>query len=96
MDLGGAHILVSCKHTDAESFRVTKGHLREVQRACTGEQEPAMAIEVGGEVFVIQRAGDWIASRTSDAAQFIEPSKADKKRARSRIPVLLRGDNDED
>jgi hypothetical protein len=94
MDLNGAAILVSCKHTDAESFRVTKGHLREIQRACTGEQEPALAIDVDGEVFIVQRAGDWIASRTSDAAQFIEPSKADAKRARSKVPVLLRGDDD--
>lgn len=90
MDLNGESILVSCKHTDADSFRVTKGHLREIQKACVGEQEPVMAIDVNGEVYIVQRAGDWIASRTSEA-NFIEPAKADIKRARARVPVLLRG-----
>lgn len=91
MDINGAEILVSCKHTDADSFRVTKGHLREIQKACVGEQEPVMAIDVNGEVYIVQRAGDWIASRTSEAS-FITPNKSDVKRARTRVPILLRGD----
>lgn len=90
MDLGDASVLVSCKHTQAQSFRVEKGHLREIQSHCVGEQEPVMAIDVDGEIFIVQRAGDWIAGRTEEGGRFIEPSRSEIKRRTARIPALLR------
>ncbi len=90
MDLGDAHILVSCKHTDKNSFSVGRDHLREVRLACRGDQEPALAVSVAGEVYVIQRAGDWLAGRTKEPT--IEPRKDDVKRASARVPGLLRDD----
>lgn len=91
MDLGGSQILISCKHTDAQSFRVEKRHLSEIQRACSGGQEPALAIDVDGEVYVLQRAGDWMAARTEDSTKFIQPQKAAMKRETVRVPGILRG-----
>ncbi len=92
MDLGGSQVLISCKHTNAQSYRIEKQHLREIQRYCSGMQEPAMAIDIDGEVYVLQRAGDWIASRTEEATRFIQPQKAEMKRATASVPGLLRGE----
>jgi hypothetical protein len=92
LDLGGDTIMIECKHTDASSYRMTKGLLRKIQRFCSGGQEPALAVDIDGEVYVIQKAGDWIASRTVDASKFIQPQKGDIKRATGKIPALMRGD----
>lgn len=97
MDLGDSSILVSCKHTDAESFRLTAAHMREVQAACVGEQEPVEAISVRGEVYVVQRLGDWLAARSKPAeAAFIKPGKSAVKRATAKVPALLRQTEDEE
>lgn len=92
MDVATGHVLFSCKWTGSQSFRVEKGHMREIQGHCEGDQEPALAISVGGEVYVVQRAGDWLAGRTKEDSAFIEPSKADIKRLTARVPALLRGE----
>lgn len=96
MDLGDGSVLVSCKHTRAGSFRVTKSHLREIQSYCTGTQEPVEAIDVDGEVYIVQRAEDWLAARTTTEGRFLEPSRAEIKRRTARIPSLLRETQHED
>lgn len=96
MDVSTGSLLVSCKHTDASSFRVTKGHMREIQKECQGEQEPVLAIDVDGEVYIVQRAGDWLAARTAAAGtEYISSSKADVRRATAKVPALLRGLDEE-
>lgn len=97
MDLAGANVLISCKHTEHQSFRVEKGHLNEIRRACVGDQEPVMAIDVDGEIFIVQRAGDWVANMTKEGgAAFIDPSKAEARRRASRLPALFRSTEDQE
>lgn len=96
MDVGTSHVLFSCKHTDHQSFRVTKDLFRELIDAISGpggigsESEPALAISVDGEIFVVQRADDWVRGRTEDGMGFIRPDKGTEKRRRAKLPAMLR------
>lgn len=96
MDVGDTAILWSCKHTDKESFAVSKALFREVEEAITGQGGiggstiPGLATSVDGEVIVSMRAEDLLRLLNSDAARYVVPSKGEQKRARARIPALLR------
>lgn len=98
LDVGDSTFLFSCKHTTAESFRVSKELLREIDQAITGQGGvggdviPAMAVAIdnGGEVVVSLRAEDLLRIIQSDSAKYITPSRGEQKRNRARIPNLLR------
>lgn len=89
-DLGSGAMLGECKHTTHQSFSVTKALFRKLLASCRGEQEPFMAIDVDGEIFIVQRAGDWIASRTEEGRRFFAEQRSEAKRQTSRTPLLLR------
>lgn len=90
-DLAGHGMRGELKHTDKQSFSVSRELISKLLSACGVDEEPFWAIDIDGEVLVVQRAGDWIAARTAPAeAQFIQPSKSAVKRASSRVPALLR------
>jgi hypothetical protein len=99
MDIGGAEILWSCKHTDNESFRMAKSLMREVQDAIIGQGGiggstiPGMAISVDGEVYCTIRAEDFL-RLIQEEVKFVQPSKGEAKRQRAKIPKLL-ADSDE-
>ena len=96
MDVGDGSILWSCKHTDHESFSLSKKLMREVQDAIKGGSEiPGIAVSVDGEVFVTLRAEDFLRIVQSDAATYVTPSKATQKRARAKVPTLLRDEDEE-
>jgi len=96
----GGSILWSCKHTEDQSFRMTKGLMREAQEAILGQGGvggqtiPGMAISVDGEVFVTLRAEDFMALYQKDG-KWIPKSKGEEKRARSKIPSILRNEKGE-
>jgi hypothetical protein len=96
MDVGDGSILWSCKHTDHESFSISTGLMREAQQAITGpggvggETLPGLAVSVGGEAYVTLRAEDFLRLFKTAATGYIEPSKGEAKRARARLPGLLR------
>jgi len=98
MDVGDGSILWSCKHTDRESFSLSRQLMREAQEAITGpggvggQTMPGLATSIDGEVFVTLRAEDFLRLISSPQARYIEPSKGEQKRARARIPSLLRDD----
>jgi hypothetical protein len=100
LDVGDGSILWSCKHTDAESFRLSKATMREVEEAINGQGGiggtilPGIATSVDGEVYCTLRAEDLLRILQSDAAKYIVPSKGEQKRSRARLPALLR-DEDE-
>lgn len=102
LDVGTSHVLFSCKHTDHQSFRVTKDLMREAVTAINGpggsggETEPGLAISVDGEIFVVQRAGDWLRGRTEEGMAFIKPDKGEAKRRRSKVPSMMRDLDDHD
>jgi hypothetical protein len=96
MDVGDGTILWSLKHTDAESFRVTQGLMREVIDAINGpggvggDVIPGLAISVQGEIYTVLRADDLIAMLTSDEVGYIRPSKGEAKRRRARVPNMFK------
>lgn len=101
LDVGDGSILWSCKHTDAESFRITKDLMREVQTAIAGpggvggDTIPGLAVSVDGEAYVTLRAEDFLRLFKTAGTGYIEPSKGEAKRARSRLPALLREETDD-
>lgn len=101
LDVADSQILWSCKHTDAESFRVSRPVMKEAQEAVTGQGGvggkiiPGLAYRTGdGELYVTLLAEDFLRLAESGDIQYVEPSKANAKLARSRVPQLLRSDPD--
>lgn len=84
-------VLFSLKHTDAKSFSVTKDLMREAVREAKGEQEAVLAVSVQGEVFIVQRAAEWIEARKDKSkTAFIPQTKSELKTKSSRVPYMLR------
>jgi hypothetical protein len=95
LDVGDGAITFSCKWTSKPSFSVTKDLLREADNAVyqNGDNSiPALAISVdnGAETLVVLRASDLLRILASDSAQYIVPTKAAQKRAKSLLPGILR------
>jgi hypothetical protein len=96
LDVGDNNMLVSCKHTDSESFRVHKHLMKEAQEAINGpggiggDAIPALAVSVQGETFVTLRAEDMLRLINSEHAVHMTPSKGEQKRRTAAIPNLLR------
>ena len=99
MDIGQAEILWSCKHTDNESFRMSKNLMREVQQAITGQGGvggstiPGMAVSVDGEIYCTIRAEDFL-RLMQEEVKFVQPSKGEAKRQRAKVPKLLADEED--
>lgn len=102
LDVGDGSILWSCKHTDAASFSITRELLREAQQAVSGQGGVggdtipglAVAIDGGAEVVVALRAEDFLRLLQTSARAYIQPTKGEVKRQRSRLPALLRDGDD--
>lgn len=96
LDVGDGSILWSCKHTDSESFSMTKKLMREAEDAINGPGGvggttlPGIATSLDGDVYVTLRAEDFLRIVQSDAVTYVTPSMGAQKRARSKIPALLR------
>lgn len=96
LDVADSTILWSCKSTDAQSFRLSRDTMREPQEAINGpggiggSTIPGVATSVDGEVFVTLRAEDFLRLADSGELRYNESSKANAKRARSKVPGLLR------
>lgn len=100
LDVNDASILWSCKHTEDQSFRVSKELMREAETAVIGqggiggETIPGIATSVQGEVYITLHAEDFLRLFQQDS-KWIPKSKGEEKRARSRIPSLLRDQEEE-
>lgn len=104
LDVKDASILWSCKHTDDASFRLSSELMSEAQQAILGQGGiggdtiPGIATSVQGDVYVTLRAEDFLRLMQEEGAgKWIPKSKGEEKRARSRIPSILRDqerDND--
>lgn len=96
LDVGDGTILWSCKHTDKESFRISSALMREAEQAIYGPGGigggaiPGIAVSVDGEAYVTLRAEDFLRLMATSEGRYVEPSKVDQKRIRSRVPALLR------
>ena len=92
MDVADGEILWSLKYTEKKSFSLTKELMREVEKEVTPGVIPGIATSVDGEQFVTLRAEDFIRLASTDAMKYITPTKAEQKRARSKVPNLFRDD----
>lgn len=99
MDVIDGAILWSLKHTQHDSFRVTKELMREVERAINGpggiggNTIPGIAVSLSGEPFVTLRAEDFLRLLEGDASKYLAPSKGEAKRSRSKVPQIMREDD---
>jgi hypothetical protein len=96
MDVADGTILWSLKYTSHESLRITPAMIREVQDAITGQGGvggktiPGVATKVSGQVLVTLTAEDFVRLATSDAFEYLQPTKGESKRQRAGVPALLR------
>jgi len=95
MDVADGQILWSLKHTDKESFSVSKKLFGEVQQAIFGmggvggTTIPGIATEVGEDQYVTLRAEDFMRLMTENV-RYITPSVDEQKRSRANTPMLAR------
>jgi hypothetical protein len=101
LDVGDVQFLFSLKETSAESFRVSKQLMREVEQAIHGpggkggDIVPALAVVIENEeVFVTLRGEDFLRLISSPNARYVTPTRAEQKRARAQIPEILRDDHE--
>ena len=100
LDVNDASILWSCKHTEDKSFRISKELMSEAETAVIGQGGiggdtiPGIATSVQGDAYITLRAEDFLRLFQQDS-KWIPKSKGEEKRARSRIPSLLRDQEEE-
>lgn len=96
LDVKTRGMLWSLKFTSFRSFPLTQEVLSEAFEAATGIGSegviPALGIRVGSEAFdvVVLRRDDFLAM-VREGVSFVEPTRSDVKKARSKVPILLRG-----
>ena len=98
-DVRSAVVLWSLKWTSKRHFLFSTKLMTEVEEAISapggigGETIPGVATSLDGEVFITLRADDFIRLFQSEI-KFIEPTKNEEKRLRSKIPELFRNKDD--
>ena len=98
MDVGDGSILWSLKFSTKDVLRFgskrMKDLMREIESHTKGSDTiPAVATrDEDGQTWVTFRADDFIRMCETGAYKYIVPSKAEQKRARSKVPTLLRDD----
>lgn len=99
LDVSDRSLVISAKHTDDQSFRVTADMLAEMKAAISGVggvgagSTTILAVQIGGidrRVVVIDFE-DFIALLESDET-YVPPTKDSQRRARASVPSLLRDD----
>lgn len=101
LDVGDGSITWSLKWTSHRSLTVTKELLRECEQGIYANGDNsipgiAAAIDSGEDVIVVLKASDFVRLLSTDSAKYITPTRGEQKRARARIPNLLRDDSDGD
>ena len=98
LDVRGRGLLASCKATIHKSFSVNDDLFREIDVEINapgglgGDTVGILAVECDGEVFIVQRAEDWVNMQTNDEVARLEPTKQAAKRQNIRVPSILRED----
>jgi hypothetical protein len=97
LDVGDGSITWSLKWTTAESFSISKALLKEADDGIYQNGDNtipgiACAIDGGAEVIVAMRLSDFERLLQMKPDGYIKPSRAEVKRARASIPILLRDD----
>lgn len=97
LDIKSSKFLVSCKSTKHKSFSVHKDHFAELKRHLTGvggegdgDRMGVFAVEMDGEVYIVQRCDDWLELITSTEAEPLKPNKTQQKRINAGTPAIMR------
>lgn len=93
LDVDDSQILWSLKYTEKKSFAITPALMKEVEQEVTGATIPGIATSMAGEQYVTLRADDFLRLCQSGNYKYVVPSRAEQKRARSKIPTLFRDDD---
>lgn len=98
LDVDTGSIIFSCKATNAKSLRLTTEMITEFQNAVHGLMGHPGAIgalsvwlDGGGERLVVLRENDFLNLCRGEIKVEFEPTKADKQRAKGKVPTLHRG-----
>jgi hypothetical protein len=104
MDVSDGSILWSLKHSSVDRLRFGKLTMKDLMRECEeaingnggigGSAIPGVATSEQEEQFVTFRAADFARLAQSGDFQYLVASKGEQKRSRSKIPALLRDDED--
>lgn len=98
MDVGSIAILFNLKHSREDKLRFGKYRvldlLRETQAAAGMDKVGAVVTSEDGEVIISFKGEDFLRIAQTGDIHYITPSKGEQKRSRSKIPSLLR-DEDE-
>lgn len=97
LDVGFAFFRMSLKYSSKDRLRfgryALKDLLREADKARTSDSDIGVVATYGeedGEAYVTLRATDFVRMIQSGDINYLTPSKGEQKRARSKIPALLR------
>ena len=97
LDVGSIALLFSLKFSTKDKLRWGSTSVRdlfkEIDRAADS-RTGALAIheQLTGETYVVFRANDFLRMSQSGDIHYMTPSKGEQKRARSKVPSLLRED----
>jgi hypothetical protein len=100
LDVSGRGTRWSLKYTEKEGYRLSKKDINEAVSATDGiggtREVPIWAVRLAGadDDFIIMRKGDWISFLLENSFT-IPQTKAQERRARGRVPQLMRGTEDE-
>lgn len=104
LDVNSISILFNLKHSREDKLRFGRYRLRDLLREAEvaingpggsgGSTVAAAALSEDGEVYVVFRGHDFLRMAQTGDIQYIVPSKGEQKRARSRIPALLREEDE--
>ncbi len=95
LDVEGAKILFSLKHTENKSISLKAADLDEAKDAIYGESgigpdyTPAMSLQMDGEEYAVLRMDDLV-KLLETKPEIFKPSKKNEKRARASVPAILR------
>jgi hypothetical protein len=103
LDVNSIRILFNLKHSREDKLRFGRYRVRDLlQEAETAINGPggsggsavgAAAVSEDGEVYIIFRGHDFLRMAQTGDIHYIVPSKGEQKRARAKIPSLLREDD---
>ena len=97
LDVSGRGTRWSLKYTEKDGYRLSAHDINEALSATASSGEVpiwAVRLENAEDDFIIMRKSDWV-SFLIERTFSIPQTKAQERRSRSRVPQLLREENDE-
>ena len=98
LDVGTSAISFSLKHSTVDILRFGKqtmqALMKEAREGASGDAVPAVATSEDGKIYVTFEASDFLRLAQTGDIHYVTASKGEQKRARARVPALLRDEGD--